>query len=106
MAAIEAVARIIGLHGQSMTLKRAGELDLAIKAKRVPGSTEDIGNGQQQQNFRVKMRTTELDASAWAVKAPAFGDFLVIDGRTRSVMDAIPLKDGDTILAWQLEVAG
>lgn len=106
MAAIEAVARIIGLHGQSMTLKRAGELDLAIKAKRVPGSIEDIGNGQQQQNFRVKMRTTELDASAWTDKKPGFGDSVVVDGRTRAVLDAIPLKDGDVTMIWQLEVAG
>jgi hypothetical protein len=102
----ERAAAIVAEQGETMLLKRSGETDISLKGKRLPGSTEDLGNTSTQSVFRVKIGTAELSASAWSTTAPLRGDKLLVDGRTRSVRDAFPLKDGDTILMYELEVAG
>lgn len=103
----ERVAAIIAEHGQDMTLKRAGETDLPVKGKRIPGALVDTGNSGTQQQFRVKIAPTELLASTWAVKVPsANGDSLRVDGRDRAVLDVIPLREGETVALYELLVAG
>lgn len=102
-----AASRIIDLHGESMTLQREGHTALAVKGKRIGGgSTAPVGGAAKHQYFDVKLSTTQLQASAWANKAPAYTDSIVIDGRTRTVLDVQPLKDGDVIAAYVLTVAG
>ncbi len=105
---IAAAARIIDEHGESMTLKRDGHADLAVKGKRLAGgSVVPIGGTAAQQDFNVKLSTTQLQASAWASKAPsASTDSIVIAGRTRTILDVQPLKDGDVVAAYVLAVAG
>lgn len=103
----ENVARIIAVHGETMTLRRTGETDITLKGKRIGGGgTEDMDNSAVQQVFRVKIGADELTASAWAVKAPKKGDKLLVDARPRTVRDAFPLKDGDVVALYELEVAG
>ncbi|HTE35786.1 MAG TPA: hypothetical protein VK634_15015 [Reyranella sp.] len=111
MSLFERVQAIIGEHGETMTLARAGE-DTAItfKGKRIGGALDGLGNTSQQR-FRVKLSTAEMLASAWTVKEPSAGgtgpsDTLTVAGRVRNLLDVKPLRDGDTVAAWELEVAG
>ncbi|KAF0097821.1 MAG: hypothetical protein FD144_4770 [Rhodospirillaceae bacterium] len=106
MSVYETAARFIEEHGETMVLSRSGETGLAVKGKRIAGNTEDLGNGSVQAVFRVKIGTDELTSSAWSTKSPKRGDKLLVDGRARAVRDAFPLKDGDTVALYELEVAG
>lgn len=107
MSILETAARMIAAHGEDMTLARAGETSITLKGKRVPGTTESIGNSAEQQRFRVKIGTAELAASAWATKAPSSStDTLTVGGRVRSVLDVRPLADAGTVALYELEVAG
>lgn len=106
MSVFETAARFIAEHGETMTLSRTGHADIPLKGKRYGNSTEDLGNSSQQQVFRVRIGTDELSASPWATKAPKRGDKLLVDGRSRAVRDAFPLKDGDAVALYEIEVAG
>ncbi len=102
-----AASRIIDQHGETMTLQRDGHTDLAVRGKRLAGgSVVSIGGTATQQGFDVKLSTTQLQASAWANKVPASTDSIVIAGRTRTILDVQPLKDGDDVAAYVLTVAG
>lgn len=106
MSVYETAARFIEEHGETMVLSRSGETGLAVKGKRYANGTEDLGNSATQQVFRVKIGTTELAGSAWSIKAPKNGDRLTVDSRARTVRDVLPLKDGDVVALYELEVAG
>lgn len=103
-----AASRIIDRHGESMTLQRDGHTALAVKGKRLAGgSIVPTGNTATQQEFAVKLSTTQLQASSWVSKVPsASTDSIVIAGRTRTILDVQPLKDGDDVAAYVLTVAG
>lgn len=103
-----AASRIIDRHGETMSLQRAGHTALAVKGKRLAGgSVVPIGGTATQQDFDVKLSTTQLRASSWVSKVPsAATDSITIDGRTRTILDVRPLKDGDDIAAYVLSVAG
>lgn len=102
-----AVAAVMAEHGEDMTLARANETAITLKGKRIIGTTEQVGGSAEQQRFRVRIGTAELDASAWAVKAPsADSDTLTVGGRVRTVVDVRPLGDGGTVALYELEVMG
>lgn len=99
--------RLVALHGEAMTLKREGEAStVSLRGKRLPGTVADIGGSAAQQEFRVKIGTTELAASPWASKAPVRTDSIIIDGRERSILDVRPLGDAGTVALYELLVAG
>ncbi len=99
--------RLIDKYGEPMTLARAGHTSIALKGKRVGGTTDDIGGSAMQQRFRVKIGTTELNASAWSSKVPsASTDTLTVGGRVRTVIDVRPIGDGGTVCLYELEVVG
>lgn len=108
MSIHETAARFIAERGETMTLSRDGEATtIALKGKRIPGSTEETGGSAEAQRFRVKIAPTELLASAWATKVPNSGtDTLFVGGRPRTVVDCKPLGDGDTVGLYELEVVG
>ena len=110
MSAVDVVrnaARLIALHGETMVLKRASEATtITLKGKRLVGLTVDVGGSAVQQEFRVKIGTSELSSSAWMSKAPARHDSIVIDGRERSILDVRPLGDAGTVALYELLVAG
>ena len=100
-------ARLVALHGETMVLKRASEATtVTLKGKRLVGSTVDVGGSAVQQEFRVKIGTSELSSSAWTSKAPVRHDSIVIDGRERSILDVRPLGDAGTVALYELLVAG
>ncbi len=100
-------ARLVALHGEAMTLKREGEAStVTLRGKRVPGAVADIGGSAAQQEFRIKIGTTELAASPWASKAPVRHDSIVVDGRERTILDVRPLGDAGTVALYALLVAG
>lgn len=101
-----AVARIMAAHGESMTLKREGAPSLAVKAKRLQGTTDSIGGSAVQQEFRVRLGASELAASTWSPAAPVRTDSIVIEGRERSILDVRPVRDGDVVHLYELTVAG
>ena len=110
MAASDTVrnaGRLVALHGETMTLKREGEAStVTLRGKRLPGTVADIGGSAAQQEFRIRVGTTELAASPWASKAPVRHDSIVIDGRERSILDVRPLGDAGTVALYELLVAG
>lgn len=100
-------ARLVARHGETMVLKRASEATtITVTGKRLVGSTVDIGGSAVQQEFRVKIGTSELSSSAWTSKAPVRHDSIVIDGRDRSILDVRPLGDAGTVALYELLVAG
>ena len=100
-------ARLIALHGETMVLKRASEATaVVLKGKRLVGSTVDVGGSAVQQEFRVKIGTSELSSSAWTSKAPGRHDSIIVDGRERSILDVRPLSAGGTVALYELLVAG
>ena len=110
MAATDVVrnaARLVALHGETMVLKREGEAStVTLRGKRLPGAVVDIGGSAAQQEFRIKIGTTELAVSPWVSKAPVRHDSIVIDGRERSILDVRPLGDAGTVALYELLVAG
>lgn len=101
------VAAVIAEHGETMTLSRATEgTTVMLKGKRVGGVVDTIGGTAAQQSFRIRIAPTELLASAWAVKEPKRKDAIVLGGRTRAILDVQPLRDGDVVAMYELEVAG
>ena len=99
--------RLVALHGEAMTLKREGEAStITLRGKRVPGTVADIGGSAAQQEFRIKIGTTELAASPWASKVPVRHDSIVVDGRERSILDVRPLGDAGIVALYELLVAG
>lgn len=108
MSVLASAARMIATRGDSMTLAREGEgTAIALKGKRIPGTTVSVGNSAEQQQFRVKIGVVELAASAWAVKVPSSStDSLTVDGVERAIMDVRPLKEGAITGLYELEVVG
>lgn len=101
------VAAIIAKQGRAMTLRRAGESDLAVRGVRQEGASIEAGNTATQQVFKVRITPTELLASSWASKVPASsGDVLVVEGRIRTVIEVEPIHDGDVLAMYDLTVAG
>lgn len=92
--------------GRTMTLERAGNTDISLKGVRQDGNLDDAGNSATQQQFRVRIAPTELQASAWASKVPTADDTLIVEGRRRTVIDVDPIYDGDTLAMYELTVAG
>jgi len=98
---------MLAIHGESMELKRTGEpRSVMLQGKRLTGDLVDTGGSSAQQQFRVRIGTTEMLTSSWASKAPARHDTLVVGGRDRSVLDVRPLRDCTTVILYELEVAG
>lgn len=108
MSLFDTAARFVAARGENMTLARVGEATtISLKGKRIAGTTDDVGGSAEQQRFRVKIGTAELQASAWATKVPSSGtDTLTVGGRVRTVVDVRPLGDGDTVGLYELEVVG
>lgn len=107
MSIYETAARFIRERGETMTLGRASEgTTISLKGKRMTGALDDLGNTSAQQRFRVKIAPTEIAASAWASKAPARYDTLIVGGVTRIVDDVHPLSDSAGVALYVLEVVG
>jgi hypothetical protein len=103
----ERVAAVLDEHGDTMTLKRAGETDLAVKGKRVGGTLVDAGNTATQEEFQIRLSKTQLLASSWATKEPsADSDSIVVDSRLRTILDAQPRGDAGVVAFYLLTVAG
>lgn len=107
MSLFETAARFVAERGETMTLARAAEgTTIALKGKRVPGSTVETGGSAAQQQFRVKIGVAELAASAWSVKVPASTDTITIGSIVRTILDVRPIGDGGTTALYELDVVG
>jgi hypothetical protein len=110
MSLVADAARMISLKGATMTLNRVGETSITLKGRRIGGGVDQVGNADQQ-SFMIKIGTVELAASDWALKVPSAGgdgtgDTLTVDGRVRAILDVRPIRDGETVALYDLEVAG
>lgn len=108
MSTYEVAARFVAGRGDTMTLRREGEgTTIALKGKRIPGTTVAVGNSAEQQQFRVKIGVAELTASAWAVKVPSAGtDSITVDGVERAILDVRPLNNAGVTALYELDVVG
>jgi hypothetical protein len=108
MSLADNAARMIAERGETMTLSRTDETDISLKGKRMIRGHDDIATGgtSAQQEFRLRIATTELLASAWTDKRVKRSDTITVAGRVRSILDARPISDGDTIAMYELTVAG
>lgn len=108
MSLASAARRMLARSGDSATLARDGEgTTITLQARRIGGAVDELGGvTAAQQQFRVKVGTSELAASAWTTKVPKRGDRLTIDGRARAVLDVQPIKERATVAIYELEVAG
>jgi hypothetical protein len=110
MSLVANAAGMIARKGATMTLNRVGETSITLKGKRIGGGVDQVGNSDQQR-FTVKIGTAELDTSDWASKVPSAGgdgagDTITVDGRIRVILDVRPIRDGETMGLYELEVAG
>jgi hypothetical protein len=110
MSLVADAVRMISLKGATMTLNRVGETSITLKGRRIGGGVDQVGNADQQ-SFTIKIGTVELAASDWALKMPSAGgdgagDTLTVDGRVRAILDVRPIRDGETVALYDLEVAG
>jgi hypothetical protein len=110
MSLVANAAWMIARKGTTMTLNRLGETPITLKGKRIGGGIDQLGNAHQQV-FTVKIGAAELAASDWASKVPSAGgdgagDTITIDGRVRAILDVRPIRDGETVGLYELEVAG
>ena len=107
MRLVAEVNTILQEHGEAMILRRESEVStVTLKGKRLPGTVADISGSAAQQEFRVRIGTSELAASSWASKAPVRSDSIVVAGRERSILDVRPLGDAGTVALYELLVAG
>lgn len=103
----EQVDAMIRDRGMPATLSRASEVStISLYAKRYGSADVDLEGGSAQQQFRVKIGTAAILASAWSSKIPARGDKLLIGGRTRSVLDVDTREDAGATAMHILTVAG
>jgi len=110
MSLVADASRMISLKGATITLNRVGETSITLKGRRIGGDVDQVGNADQQ-SFTIKIGTVELANSDWALKVPSAGgdgagDTLTVDGRVRAILDVRPIRDGETVALYDLEVAG
>ena len=101
------VDALIAGHGMPSTLARAGEATtIALYAKRYGSVEADTGNTAAQQEFKVRIGTAALVASAWADKAPRRFDTLAVDGKARKVLNVDTREDAGVAVMHILTVVG
>lgn len=101
------VDALIAGHGMPSTLARAGEATtIALYAKRYGSIEADTGNTAAQQEFKVRIGTAALAASAWADKAPRRFDTLAVDGKPRKVLNVDTREDAGFAVMHILTVVG
>ena len=107
MSIADTAARMVADHGETMVLSREGEATtISLKGKRLQGSLQEGGNSATRQEFRVKIGTAELLASAWATKVPsADTDSITVGGVERTILDVRPLVDQGTTVLYDMTVS-
>lgn len=100
------VASIIAEHGAAMTLKRAGQSDLAVRGKRFGTPTEnEVAGSYDDQGFSVKISNSEILQAGWP-GPPVPTDVIEIDGRPYVVATVDTRSDGDAVALHTLQVSG
>lgn len=102
-------AQIVRAHGRSMVLRRSSEgTSIALVGKPVAGSASvvELGGTARQQQLRVKIGPTEIEASAWTLAYPLRADTLEYGGRVRAVRHVRPIRHNGTLRLYELTVAG
>jgi hypothetical protein len=96
------VAAVLNDHGETMTLRRAGQANLDVKAKRYSAAGVEIAGSMQDQALVIKISNAEIAASAAPNQAPRRGDtiggFVIQECDTR--------KLGATVVLHILRVGG
>jgi hypothetical protein len=91
--------------GQTATMRRDGETDLAVRVF-VRGYTPSAVAGTiQQGDSHVIMSPTEMSEAGWG-GYPVKGDKLILDDRTCMVWTAMPKFAGGWVVRYELVVRG
>jgi len=109
MSLVADAASMIAEMGQTMMLARDSEgTTITLRGKRAgSGSIDPTGIGTAaQENFKVRIATGELTASAWPDKFPKRHDMLTVGSRVYHVNAAPAARDGDAVAMYELDVTG
>ena len=100
-------ALMINAKGETMTLRRAGEADITVKAKRGDLSTETIAGTFEEAALSFWIANSEIAISPAPTRYPRQGDSLAAaDGAVYRILACDTRKDGETIAFHILTVAG
>lgn len=100
-------ARMIARNGETMTLKRAGQTDITVKAKRYSLSPDGIAGSMDDAQLAIKIAHTEIAASAAPTRYPRKGDIIApAAGGAFVVVSCDTRFDGETPAVHVLAVAG
>jgi hypothetical protein len=94
-SAARAIARLHRLRGEPLTLKRAGQADITVKAKRFGLSPDAVAGTLDDAAFTIKIANAEIAASAAPSQAPRQGDtiggYRIVFCDTRKVGEVVAL---------------
>lgn len=102
MSATDALRRMLAKYGETLTLKRVGEVDIAVKAKRFSLSPENVAGSLDDAAFTVKISNAEIADSASPSRLPRLGDSI---GGYR-IVACDTRRDGETVALHILTVSG
>lgn len=95
MSAVDALERMLDRYGESMVLKRAGQADLTVRAKRFGLSPDAVAGTLDDAAFTIKIANAEIAASAAPSQAPRQGDtiggYRIVFCDTRKVGEVVAL---------------
>lgn len=95
MSIVSALQRMLDKYGEPLTLKRAGQADITVKAKRFNLSPENVAGSLDDAAFTIKISNAEIAASGAPTRYPRQGDtigsFRIVFCDTRYVGPAVAL---------------
>ena len=95
-------ALMLAEQGETITLRRAGQADLTVKAWRSTSTPIELSDTMQDDRLTILMSNAEIAASAAPAQAPRRGDTIggfVIEGCDTQ-------RVGDTVVLHRLLVSG
>lgn len=107
--------RSLAKDGSAIVLRRWSGLgtartasDVTVRAKVRDFQPQELVNGLVQGDSHAILSPTPIASAGWggAVPVPQAGDQVVVDGRARSVLAAVPIKMADVVVRIELQVRG
>jgi hypothetical protein len=92
---VDASRRMFLRHGETLTLKRAGQANIDVKAKRYSLTGVELAGAMDDAEFTIKISNAEIAASAAPTRYPRQGDsiggYLIQSCDTRRVGESVAL---------------
>lgn len=99
------IQAIIGIAGQTVTMKRSGVADLVVKASVAGYQPHELVGGIQQGDRKVFIAESDLSDASWP-SPPRKGDQIVISGKTAMVQAVDTRSLGENVALHVVTVRG